>query len=48
VTRDDEQRWLNHHVEAWLTYENIWLVEFDANGRCRRFVEHYMKRPQRA
>jgi ketosteroid isomerase-like protein len=27
-------------------YENAWLLEFDADGRCRRFVEHYMKRPQ--
>lgn len=26
-------------------YENAWLLEFDASGRCRRFVEHYMKRP---
>jgi hypothetical protein len=27
-------------------YEKVWLLEFDADGRCRRFVEHYMKRPQ--
>jgi hypothetical protein len=27
-------------------YENVWLLEFDADGRCLRFVEHYMKRPQ--
>jgi len=36
------------HSRAERTYENVWLVEFDADGRCRAFVEHYMKRPQRA
>jgi hypothetical protein len=27
-------------------YHNTWLLEFDPDGRCRRFVEHFMKRPQ--
>ncbi len=26
-------------------YENAWLLEFDSNGRCRRFTEFFMKRP---
>jgi hypothetical protein len=25
-------------------YFNNWLLEFDDEGRCRRFVEYYMKR----
>lgn len=24
-------------------YANNWLLEFDADGRCTRFVEYYMK-----
>jgi ketosteroid isomerase-like protein len=24
-------------------YENVWLMEFDAEGRCRRFTEYYMQ-----
>jgi hypothetical protein len=26
-------------------YDNAWLLEFDANGRCHRFTEFFMKRP---
>jgi hypothetical protein len=26
-------------------YENNWLIEFDDDGKCRSFVEYYMKRP---
>jgi ketosteroid isomerase-like protein len=29
------------------TYENNWLLEFDETGRCRSFVEYFMKRPAR-
>ena len=25
-------------------YENVWLMEFEADGRCRSFTEYYMKR----
>jgi hypothetical protein len=25
------------------SYENVWLLEFDAEGRCRSFIEYYMK-----
>lgn len=24
-------------------YDNAWLLEFDADGRCRRFTEFFMK-----
>jgi hypothetical protein len=27
------------------TYHNIFLLEFDAEGRCRTFTEHFMERP---
>jgi ketosteroid isomerase-like protein len=30
------------------TYENAWLLEFDGDGRCRRFTEYFMKRPASA
>ena len=27
------------------TYLNVFLIEFDGEGRCRAFVEYYMKEP---
>jgi len=27
-------------------YDNNWLLEFAPDGRCRSFVEYYMKRPK--
>ena len=27
------------------TYENCFLIRFDADGRCREFTEYYMRRP---
>ena len=24
-------------------YENVWLMEYDADGRCRSFTEYFMK-----
>jgi hypothetical protein len=27
------------------TYHNVFLLEFDAEGRCRTFTEHFMERP---
>jgi ketosteroid isomerase-like protein len=29
-------------------YHNVFLMEFDATGRCRAFVEYYMKEPEPA
>ena len=29
------------------TYSNLWLVRFDPDGRCREFVEWWMKHPSR-
>lgn len=29
-------------------YDNVWVLEFDAVGRCRRFTEHFMKRKLQA
>lgn len=29
-------------------YFNAWLLEFDADGRCRSFVEYYMQRRRAA
>lgn len=26
-------------------YDNAWLLEFDASGRCRAFTEFFMRRP---
>jgi ketosteroid isomerase-like protein len=26
-------------------YANVFVLEFDGDGRCRSFTEHYMKRP---
>lgn len=26
------------------SYENVWLMAFEADGRCRSFIEYYMKR----
>jgi len=28
-------------------YDNCWLIEFDAAGRCRSFTEYYVKQPRR-
>ena len=28
------------------TYDNCFLLEFDGEGRCRRFTELYVKRPE--
>ena len=28
------------------TYLNVFLIEFDGEGRCRAFVEYYMKEPE--
>ncbi|HXG39554.1 MAG TPA: nuclear transport factor 2 family protein [Candidatus Limnocylindrales bacterium] len=30
------------------TYHNVFLLEFDAEGRCRLFTEYYMKAPDRS
>ena len=30
------------------TYDNVFLIEFDGAGRCRAFVEYYMKEPDAA
>ena len=27
------------------TYHNVFLIEFDGSGRCRRFTEFFMKEP---
>jgi len=27
------------------TYENLWVIRFDADGRCTEFTEWYMQRP---
>lgn len=27
------------------TYDNVFLLEFDADGRCRSFIEFFRKRP---
>jgi ketosteroid isomerase-like protein len=27
------------------TYDNCWVIRFDAEGRCREFTEWYMTRP---
>lgn len=29
-------------------YDNIWVIELDADGRARRFTEWYMTRPEGA
>ena len=29
-------------------YDNCWLLEFDADGRCSSFVEYYNRRPPAA
>lgn len=28
------------------TYDNVFLLEFDADGRCRAFTESYVERPK--
>jgi uncharacterized protein (TIGR02246 family) len=33
------------YTEPAVVYDNCWLVRFDDDGRCREFVEWYMKRP---
>jgi hypothetical protein len=25
-------------------YSNLWVIRFDADGRCREFTEWYMRR----
>jgi hypothetical protein len=32
--------------EPTRTYLNLWVIRLDADGRCRRFTEWYMKRPE--
>jgi hypothetical protein len=27
------------------TYENCFVMRFDADGRCRAFTEYYLRRP---
>jgi hypothetical protein len=36
-----ETRYANGDV-----YSNLWELEFDDSGRCRKFVEWFMKHPQ--
>jgi hypothetical protein len=33
------------YTDPPIVYENCWLVRFDDGGRCREFVEYFMKRP---
>ena len=33
------------YTDPAIVYDNCWLVRFDDDGRCREFVEWYMKRP---
>jgi hypothetical protein len=33
------------YTDPAVVYDNCWLVRFDEEGRCREFVEWYMKRP---
>ena len=33
------------YVDRGLTYSNLFELEFDDDGRCRRFVEWYMEQP---
>jgi hypothetical protein len=32
------------HARLDKTYDNAWLLEFDATGRCRRFTEFFIRR----
>ncbi len=32
------------HSRLEKTYDNAWLLEFDSDGRCRRFTEFFMRR----
>ena len=33
------------YTDPAVVYENCWLIRFDDEGRCREFVEWFMKRP---
>ena len=33
------------HGSAGQSYDNCWLMRFDAEGRCREFTEWFMARP---
>jgi ketosteroid isomerase-like protein len=35
------------HYARGAVYDNLWVMRFDADGRCADFVEWYMKRPRR-
>ncbi|HEX9797426.1 MAG TPA: nuclear transport factor 2 family protein, partial [Anaerolineales bacterium] len=35
TTYHDQGRW----------YSNLWLIWFDGDGRCRKFVEYFMQQP---
>lgn len=33
------------YTDPPVVYENCWVARFDEDGRCREFVEWFMKRP---
>ena len=33
------------YTDPAVIYDNCWLIRFDDEGRCREFVEWFMKRP---
>ena len=34
-------------VDRPRVYRNLWVIEFDGDGRCSRFTEWYMKMPEK-
>ena len=53
MTRGEVQRGLDAYVVAWSRYangdvfSNLFELDFDADGRCTRFVEWYVQQPRR-
>jgi ketosteroid isomerase-like protein len=37
--------YFDEHGAVERAYQNIWVVRFDAEGRCRDFTEYFMKEP---
>ncbi|MBA3489245.1 MAG: nuclear transport factor 2 family protein [Longispora sp.] len=34
-----------HYTSPPRTFSNLWLIEFDARGQCRKFTEWWMEHP---
>ncbi len=41
-----ESTYLNEDGSTRTLFHNVWLLRFDADGRCAEFIEYWRERPQ--